>query len=93
MLDVRLHQIPIRKAAQSSVGELQILSVKRLTESLYIFVNGTRSEDLEAFEQAEPYLRTALAFLIHMRFNYMSGIDVAYRDADLFLDQLRKDLT
>ena len=48
-------------------------------------------DNLETFAQARPFLRTAMAFLLHMRDLSMPG-PVCYVAADHFLDQLETDL-
>lgn len=48
-----------------------------------------RNQDLRDFEEAKPYLRSALAFLAYLRRDTVEG---CYEIADLFLSKLEEDL-
>lgn len=61
--------------------------------------NGKQA-DLDALEQATPYLRSALAFLIYLRFGQeplsppgKSPIQHCYDDADAFVERLKEDVS
>jgi hypothetical protein len=47
--------------------------------------------DLEAIREARPYLRSAIALLIYLRFG-AEPLPQIYETADQFLDQLEKDV-
>jgi hypothetical protein len=55
-------------------------------------------EDLATLKQATPYVRSALAFLLFMRFGLFKGVTPedavaqCYAGADMFLQRLHKDL-
>jgi len=49
-----------------------------------------KEDDLAVLKQVEPYLRSALAFLLYLRYESMD-VDPAYEVAGLFIERLRKD--
>jgi len=48
--------------------------------------------DKEILLKAQPYLRTALAFILYLRFGPGESKDDCYKAANLFLDRLYKDV-
>lgn len=48
-------------------------------------------KDLETVRQARPYIRTVMAFLFSLKEPYAS-VQSCYGRADMFLDQLEKDI-
>lgn len=51
-------------------------------------------EGKEVFKAAKPFIRTALAFMVYLRYGsgLMSPIKAAYGEADQFMEQLQDDL-
>lgn len=47
--------------------------------------------DKEILLKAQPYLRTAMAFIIWLRYELLS-VDDSYKQANQFLDRLYKDV-
>jgi hypothetical protein len=55
--------------------------------------NTNVNDDLEVFEQARPYIRSVLAFLVLLRFGeFPTRPNTPYEVADTFLDRLRTDI-
>ncbi len=50
------------------------------------------ADDKEVLEAGLPYIRSALAFLLKMRFGMAWTIDDCYKFADAFIKQLKQDL-
>ncbi len=49
-----------------------------------------RADDLEMLQEAKPFLRSILAFLVNLR--YEQTVEESYAEADMFLAQLEADL-
>lgn len=51
-----------------------------------------RAGDLKTLQEARPYIRSALAFLVFMRLGICENDAQYYETADVFLNQLERDL-
>lgn len=50
-------------------------------------------EDLDTLKKGTPYIRSILAFLLHLRFGGSTeNISTNYRTADFYIKQLTKDV-
>lgn len=49
-------------------------------------------KDLETLEQAKPYIRSILAFILKLRMGSTWGEDTCYKTADSFIRQLEYDV-
>lgn len=51
------------------------------------------ADDLAILQHARPYIRSIVAFVIYLRYQYMPNpIDEAYKIADKFIARLKEDV-